>query len=338
MDSFSSSETRIIYSFPRRTFDLRSLCPAHACDTEGGLAQAVHLDGRWPRLFRRLRELDLVLACAGRGPVSMAAAWAAPELECHPGADHWLCLESGAEIRPAAFGGCMAVVEQAACGQQMASLQFFDRDGEGCLKLLLTNGSDLEAFESLVRAHAGARRTLHFGRKTRPAPPPAVPCSTEAIHAAWEGLARSLPDSAFPGLEGVPRHDALAAAGVDKAWRLPCWVARQALKSMTEHGVPLGGAVRNSAVFLPVGLWPRRQGRCQCGVTYFGETSQLTLRRMTPGASAWATRFTRGGREVLCMEFYDEHRQFAAGLGVRHEAAPWQRELWNESLRVAGGV
>ncbi|HRJ10653.1 MAG TPA: hypothetical protein PK490_21000 [Prosthecobacter sp.] len=24
--------------------------------------------------------------------------------------------------------------------------------------------------------------------------------------------------------------------------------------------------------------------------------------------------------------------------GVRNEAAPWQRELWNESLRVAGGV
>ncbi|MES2595987.1 MAG: hypothetical protein V4662_11655 [Verrucomicrobiota bacterium] len=256
----SSSESRISYSFPESTFDLEALCPRHVFEADGGSALAVQLDGRWPRLFRHLHELDLILACAGHGPVSMASAWAAPQFDGYPGSGTWLCLDSGAELTPSALGGGMAVIEQGATGQQLASIQFFDRDGQGCLKLLLTNGSDLDAFESLVRAHACGRKMTQFGLKPRASCRSESVPDTVMVRAVWDGLSRSLPDSSFPGLEGVSRHDALVAVGQDKAWRLPRWVVRQTLQSMIEHAVPLGGAVRNEAVFLPAGFWPTHSG------------------------------------------------------------------------------
>ncbi len=332
----SSSESRISYSFPESTFDLEALCPRYVFEADGGATLAVQLDGRWPEFFQHLYELDLVLACAGHGPVSMASAWAAPQFDCYPGSSALLCLESGVELTPSAFGGGMAVVEQAATGQQLASLQFFDRHGHGCLKLLLTNGSDLDAFESLVRDHACGRRMTQFGLKTRASQRSESVPDTEMVRAVWDGLSRSLPDSSFPGLEGVSRHDALAAVGQDKAWRLPRWVVRQTLQSMIEHSVPLGGAVRNEAVFLPVGFWPTHSGECSCGVTLFGETSQFTLRGSQVGGDTWGTRFTRGDQEVICVEFYDDRGNFAAGLGIRSEAADWQRTLWNEMLKTSG--
>ncbi len=334
--SRSEYEPRISYSFPDHTFDLQALCPRHVFEADERTALAVQLDGDWPRIFQRLSDLDLILACAGHGPVSMASAWAVSEFDEYPGAHSWICLESGVEITPAAFGGGMAVIEQAASGQQLASLQFYDRQGEGCLKLLLTHGSDLDAFESLVRAHASGRRTVQFGPKLRDHQSPGAVVDTAAVRAAWDGLSRSLPDSSFPGLEGISRHDALSAAGQDRAWRLPRWVVRQTLQSMIEHAVPLGGAVRNEAVFLPVGFWPTHTGQCQCGVTLFGETSQFTLRGGQIAGDTWATRFTRGSQEVICVEFYDDRGAFAAGLGIRHEAAEWQRALWNEMLKTTG--
>ncbi|MES2595988.1 MAG: hypothetical protein V4662_11660 [Verrucomicrobiota bacterium] len=60
------------------------------------------------------------------------------------------------------------------------------------------------------------------------------------------------------------------------------------------------------------------------------------MRGSQVGGDTWATRFTRGGHEVVCVEFYDDRGDFAAGLGVRSEAADWQRTLWNEMLKTSG--
>lgn len=330
MDSTSHPSPRIAYSFPSLTFDLRRVRPDWCFEADGGTAMAIHLDGNWPGFFKNLRELGLVMVTAARGPVSMATAWEKPVFQSYPGGHEWLCLESGAELRPSAFGGGMAVVEDVG-DQQVASFQFFDRNGEGCLKILVTNWSDHEVFEDLTARHASGRRTLPFGQKagTRTATP--TP-DAKTVRQLWNGLSRSLPDTAFPGLEGVTRLSALEAVGQDLAWRLPRRVVRQALQSMTLGQVPLGGAIRNEAVFLPAGFYPTHWGDCGCGTTFFGEASQLTLRGCGHRGQAWATRFALGGEEVICIEMYDVRGEFAGGIGLRPEAVRHQRSQWADLL------
>jgi putative heme degradation protein len=333
MDPTSHPSPRIAYSFPSFTFDLRRVRPEWCFEADGGAARAIHLDGNWSGFFRNLRELGLVMVTAARGPVSLAAAWEKPVFQSYPGSDEWLCLESGAEIRPAAFGGAMAVVEDVG-DQQVASFQFFDRSGEGCLKILVTNWSDHEVFEDLVARHASGRRSISFGQKAGTRAETPAP-DTVTVRQLWNGLSRSLPDTVYPGLEGVSRLSALEAVGRDLAWRLPRRVVRQALQSMTLGQVPLGGAVRNEAVFLPTGFYPTHWGECGCGITFFGEASQLTLRGCGHRGQTWATRFLLGGEEIICIEMYDVRGDFAGGIGLRPEAGKWQRDSWADVLRSA---
>ncbi len=334
MDPAAAQPSRIAYSFPAGTFDLRRLSEKHCFEADDGQATVISLDGDWSRFFQRLPDVGLIMATAAKGPISMAAAWGCPRLQEFPGASEWICLETGTEIRPAAFGGAMAVVEEVG-EQQMASIQFFDRQREGCLKLLMTNWSDLEAFEALTSRHASFRKTTSFGVAKSSTLPPVetVRPETATVRRLWNGLCRSLPDSNFPGLDGVRRQDALKAVGEDLAWRLPFWIVRQALQEMSLALAPLGGAVRNEAVFLPLGFHPKHWNRCGCGMTFFGETSQITLRRSTHEGQAWATRFTRGTHEVICIELYDDQGTFCGAIGLRPEATPAQYEQWNQLLR-----
>ena len=76
-------------------------------------------------------------------------------------------------------------------------------------------------------------------------------------------------------------------------------------------------------------------GQCGCGVTFFGETSQLTLRGSRSTGQAWATRFAKGAEEVVCVEQYDAHGRFCAAIGLRPEALAWQQALWRERLLQA---
>lgn len=336
MDSTSHHSPRIAYSFPAQTFDLRRVRPELCFEADEGAALAIHLDGNWSKFFRNLRELGLVMVTAARGPISLATAWEKPQFQSYPGSDEWMCLESGSEIRPAAFGGGMAVVETVG-DQQVASFQFFDRNGEGCMKILVTNWSDHEVFEDLVARHASGKRTVPFGQKSEArteTPPPAQ----ADVRKLWNGLSRSLPDSAFPGLEGVSRLSALEVAGQDLAWRLPRRVVRQALQNMTLAQVPLGGAVRNEAVFLPTGFFPTHWGDCGCGTTFFGEASQLTLRGCAQRGQAWATRFQLGTEEIICIEMYNQRGDFAGGVGLRPESSKWQKEQWNDILKTGAEV
>ncbi len=336
MDSTSHHSPRIAYSFPAHTFDLRRVRPEWCFEADGGAALAIHLDGQWTDFFSNLRELGLVMVTAAHGPLSLAVAWERPLFQSYPGGGEWVCLSSGAELRPAALGGGMAVVETVG-DQQVASFQFFDRGGEGCLKVLVTNWSDHEVFEDLVARHASGRRTHPFGQKSEVRNEPPAPDS-QTVRQLWKGLSRSLPDSAFPGMEGVSRLSALEAAGQDLAWRLPRRVVRQALQSMTLGQVPLGGVVRNEAVFLPSGFFPTHWGECGCGTTFFGEASQMTLRGCGHRGQTWATRFELGGEEVICIEFYDVRGEFAGGVGLRPEAASWQRDQWADVIKESGIV
>lgn len=323
---------RLAFSLPLGTFDLDRLHPELWEVDEAAGTAVVGLDGHWPRLLIGLSKTGLLMASVSAGPVSFAAALMPPRFEPIPDSAEWICLESGTQFCPANFGGALAVIER--CGQQqMMSIQIFDRTGEGCLKLLATNLTDVAALEELVRRHACGRSRMYFG--DRAAPPRVVERVPDAatVRSLWSGLRRTLPETFFPGMGEVTRQRALAVAGADHAWPVPSSAVSRLLEAMTLADAPMGGAVRNGAVFLPVGFYPNRWGHCECGVTFFSESVQLTLRRTLNQAQTWVTRFTQGSAEVLCLEIYDEHEQFCAGIGLRPEAARHHHQLWNEMLR-----
>jgi hypothetical protein len=330
MNSPRPSASRIAYSFPAGCFDLRRLCPAHYFETNGGATVAVQLDRRWAALFKNLRETGLMMVSAAHGPLSMAVAWERPPFESYPGSLSWINLDTSAEISPAAIGNALAVVETVG-DQQMASFQFFDRHGDGCMKILMTNWSDRDAFETIVLAHADERGPVFTTPRECLESSQVIP-DVENVRALWHGLSRTFPDSNFPGLPGVTRHAALCVAGDDLAWQVPRWVVRHALSAMTSQGAAIGGAIRNNIVFLPIGYQPASWGEHDCGTTWYGEDAQITMRGCMQPGETWVTSFKRDDDESLCIEFFDRHKDFCGGIGLRPECDIWQYREWAEIL------
>ncbi len=331
------STHRIAFSFAHGTFDIERMRPELWCDDDECGSAYVQLDACWSRLLPALSKIGLLMACAPSHPITAAVALKAAQFEHVPESPDWVCLESGIEICPENLGGVLATLEPLEGGQQTAALQFFDRDGEGCLKLLVTNRSDLAAFEHLVSRHATPQYITPFGQTGSAA---ALTLGTaepdaQAMRSLWGGLRRTLPTSAFPGLEGISRRRALGLAGLRHAWQIRETAVMPLIRAMTLADAPLGIGVRNDAVFLPVGMYPTHWADCCCGTTFFAGASQLTLRHELSQAEAWVTRFEVRGQETLCLEIYDDAGSFRAGLGLRHEAMPTHHIQWKHWLREA---
>lgn len=334
MEPHLHSHHRIAFSFEPGTFDIDHMNPTlWEVDEEMGSAH-VQLDARWARLLPALGRAGILMACAPSGPATAAVALERARFEAVPDSADWVCLESGVEICPANLGGVIAALEGLETGQQTASLQFFDRQGDGCLKLLATNRTDIAAFEDMVRRHASARHTAHFGQKAA-ASSRWVTATPDArtVRSLWDGLRRTLPETSFPGLEGVSRQRALAVAGPEHAWRLRTASVPSLLRVMTLADAPLGIGLRNEAVFVPLGMYPSHWSDCVCGTTFFSTAAQFTLRHLIHESEAWVTRFVAHRREVLCLELYDHEGRFCAGVGLRPEATNGQQEQWAEWLR-----
>lgn len=332
----TNSTQRIAFSFALGTFDIGRMKPhLWSCDDECGTAH-VQLDCGWPRLLQALEKMGLLMACAPSGPVTGAVALHAARFEPVPGSRDWICLKTGMEICTSKLGGVLATLEPLEGGQQSAALQFFDRRGEGCLKLLVTNFSHIEAFEQLVSHHATLQLVSPLGLSGSAA---LLGSSTEpdaqAVRSLWGGLRRTLPTSTFPGLEGVLRRRALGVAGPQHAWRIRETAILPLLRAMALADAPLGIGLRNEAVFLPMGMQPNYWSGCCCGTTFFAGTSQLTLRDELNHAEAWVTRFKVPGKEILCLEIYDDEECFRAGVGLLPEAMPTHHMQWNHWLREA---
>lgn len=330
------SSHRIAFSFASGIFDIERMNPAlWSYDAECGSAY-VQLDGCWSRLLPALGKIGWLMACAPSSPVTAAVALKGARFEPVPDSHDWMCMETGVEICAAKLGGVLATLEPLEGGQQSAALQFFDLDGEGCLKLLVTNRSDVTAFQNLVRHHAMAQHLSPFGPAGSDA---ALVWGTEpdaqAVRSLWGGLRRTLPTSAFPGLEGVSRRRALGVAGPQHAWQIRETAVTPLIRAMTLADAPLGIGVRNEAVFLPARMHPTYWADCCCGTTFFAGKSQLTLRHELSHAQAWVTRFEVRGRESLCLEIYDQAGNFRAGVGLCPEAAPTHHIQWNHWLREA---
>ncbi len=294
MDFPARPHPRVAWSFPEGTIDLESLCPAQCLSGDEEETRAVSLEPRWRELLPRLADLGPVLGSAASGGLSAAQLWPAPDFTWIPGTGTAMDVRHGTEIDPGQLGGVLAVVEQGSGSQEMVNLQFFDRSGAGCLKLILTNLSDLAAFRSLVADFGGG-----FGVMPSSSAPLAgggVPCpgtsavSAEQVRGLWQGLPRTSPDQDFPGIPGCRRERAFALAGADRAWRLPGDGMRQAVCGVMQAGGMLRVTVRNRAVLAHVQFNPTHSQECACGTTFFSPSSQLTLRRQADVMDVWVVR------------------------------------------------
>lgn len=338
MDPRPQGSPRVAYSFASGTFDLRAWCPGLWFAGDDGISTGVHLDGRWHPILTALGNLGTVLASVRSGPVCLASTLRAAAFESIPGTHEYVDLVSGAEIRRDKLWTLSAVIEEIA-GQQIASLQFFSRDGAGCLKIIMTESTHLDAFEELVLAHAvaapvagaGESPNRHRPQSSGPAPDP------EAVRRLWPGLSQSQPGRCFPGLAPTLRLTAFESAGADLAFRLLPTTERLLLEDLTRQQTPLAIKTKNNAVLLPISTSFARSSFCGCGQTFFGRQSQLTLRRCCGLWQAWAVRHpnTGDGEAAYSVEIYDDRRQFAAALSLPKQSTASARATWN--ARVEAG-
>lgn len=332
------SPPRLAYSFPQGTFDLEEVRPDACVYAEEDGTAAVALEENWLALFPRLRGLGGVLASVMAGPLSVAQTWMPPDFMRVPGSDILMESSSGSEIDMRRLGRVLAVVEQGQNGQELANLQFFDHAGVGCLKILLTNLSDLEAFHHLV---------ADFGCSCRmPAPPPFpareehefLPLrrpSRDQVRGLWHGLGRSAPDHFFPGLDAVPRLSALAAAGPDLAWSIDHDTFMRAIGCGMDAGATLEVTARNGALLSHASLNPTHRSQCPCGTTFFSSWSQLTLRRPAGmDGSIMVSRLPATPRQVpaLQLEYYTPANRLSGTIRLGEEEGSVAAALWEKIL------
>lgn len=335
MDSEAERSGRVAYSFPAGTFDLQhtqgNLCLA----SEDGSTTYVGLRLQWVRLFEMVRHLHVVLGAAASGPISLADTWERPDFTLFPGTGCLYDLESAAEIKWHHLASAIAVVDDHG-HQQTASIQFFDRQGRGCLKLMLTNFSDLDAFDRLIKKHA-----VPFDSGVEPEEPLCSGCKPAAkaadadlVRRLWRDAARSRPDDHLPGLSRFKRREALPLVGADLAWDCQGMVVMRALEIATAQSIPLRCTVNNQGIFLPAPFTPTHWHPCEAGLTFFSPFSQLTLRHNREPWEAWATRHSSWPiQSRLTLEIYDDDGLLCGTLTPASEASDIQVHAWNSVLK-----
>lgn len=335
------NESRIAYSFTQPAFKREQMRPDLWRLLPHTHTWVLNLQPCWEALLPELTRLDLLMACAVTPSISLATALAPAALTPLPDGERWLCLESALEVDTRQLASVCLVIEGQGA-HTFASLQFFDAAGQGALKLLATNGTDLQAFHELARRMGiEPDATLEPVPQAHSNPPSRELTAAEkaAVRAHWLSLSRTLPEDAFPGLEQVSRGMALRVAGAERAWQVSMKAARAAVSLAMLHGAPIGVAVRTGAAVLPAGFYPQRCSSRGCGTTYFADATQLTLKHpATSEGAVWVVRFARHHHEVCCLEFYDKMGRFSAGIGLRPEASPRHHRLWNSLLSIAQSV
>ncbi|HSJ03577.1 MAG: hypothetical protein ACAI34_01200 [Verrucomicrobium sp.] len=342
MDAETDTSGRVAYSFPSGTFDLLETHGNRCLASEDGTTTYVGLRPPWPRLFETVRQLHVVLGAAASGPLSLADTWEYPALTPIPGAGFLFDVDTGTEIHWHHLASAIAVVDDHG-SQQTASLQFFDRQGKGCLKLMLTNFSNLDAFDRLLGRFAipfdsgtSGENSEKAAREDMPAPK----MSATELVSLWSTLGRTRPDTLVAGTSTLWRRAALDAlpSELNLAWQCQSMTVMRALELATASHIPLQCSVQNQATQLRSVLRPTHWHPCEAGLTFFSPYSQLTLRHSREAWEVWATRYQKVGSNSgadagLKLEIYGENGHLCGVLEPAAEAKAKDVVDWNALLK-----
>jgi putative heme degradation protein len=333
MDAETFHSGRVAYSFPAGTFDLRASQSHLCCSSEEGDCSYVGLRPDWEGLFSSIRHLHVVLGAAAAGPLSVADTWEYPHFLPLPELRTLFDPDTGVEIRLDGLGSAIAVIDDHG-SQQTASLQFFDLHGQGCLKIMLTNFSDLTAFERLLKRYAcplkGPEGRIPRGREVSRSQGTSQTTAIPELAAVWQGSCRTRPGTKFAGLGDIQRKDVLRHLADDDAWCCTDKVVPEVLQTATLTALPLAVSVQNEATYFPAVLTPSHWHPCPAGLTFFSPYAQVTLREGRAAGEIWTTRGAATHDEALLLEMFDTDGSLYGTLGAAPGASDAERHAWNK--------
>lgn len=241
----------------------------------------------------------------------------------HPGEQAAMVLGSEIDLRifPSRWAHGFAVEKRGDDGVRH-SLQFFDPAGDAVHKVHLRPNSNLYAYQRLVEKFGAddQSRTVNTVRS----PGPKLVAAKEAanrneLRAKWEAMTDVHQFFGILRALNLTRHEALAMAGDDLAWRLEADAVATMMHRSVEEQIPIMCFVGNDGCIQihsgpitnvrPMGPW----------INVMDPTFHLHL-RLDHIREVWAVRKPNTDGHVTSLEAYDANRNMVIQFfGKRHE-------------------
>lgn len=281
----------------------------------------------WSGLLNEISHLGPVALITHHSQARLVTCQGPAEFGMVPGSTTWVELNSGLSIDTRDWLFALAVEERVSNGA-LFGLQFFDRQGAGQLKVLLTSEANLENYLGLALRFGlgGLPPTVPAPHALNSSTPPSVLPDVAALRALWPTARHDLPGRFFPGLPGVTRRAALETAGDDFARPLSGYHLVAALLYARRENLALRCTLFNDHLSHTVTLRLRHLERCPCALHIIDEHGEFHL-LTEPGVQTWVIRQGSGPAVELITDEGDR-----VGL-LSVEGTAEQQEMWEQLLR-----
>lgn len=301
--------------------------------------RVVRLKEAWTDILAEIESLGEVMALTRNEACVHEKVGTYKNFEVHQGAPIALFVDEKIDLRIFLSHwahGFAVSAPNAMTGKTMHSLQFFNKAGEAVHKIYMREGSNMEAFEALVKKfHAEEQVPLLFDARPEPAPSvlatekPDTEIDIDGFLAEWRALQDTHDFFGMTKKYGVTRTQALRVAEGEFTRKVSVGAARDLLEKAASTGTPLMVFVGNKG----------------CIQIHSGEVVKLMERGpwynvMDPGfnlhlneehiTDAWVVRKPSEDGDVNALEVYDaQGEQIVQFFGKRKPGIP-ELESWRE--------
>jgi putative heme degradation protein len=303
--------------------DLGQLVPAEMQYTSQRGDVCVQLMGCWKEILGEMDKMGPIVLVTRNAVNLLASMVAQPTFAETPGSEEIVELSSGL-IVPVARICAGIVLEEHFGSARTMSLQFFDSESEGLLKVLLTHESDFSMFADLVRFFGCTPRASPISSLAR-LPMGIMPADPARVARAWESEADAPFGDWFDA--ETPRLKALQAA--EHAARLAATDLIPALLARVQRwGLSLQVTSRNGE------LWHEHTGQfrqvevCRCAYRAFSDDGELHFFRRSLN-QVWICQWPSNR---FAVEVYDEFGRAACRLAPGKGAGELQVAAWAQFL------
>ncbi|HWL54591.1 MAG TPA: ChuX/HutX family heme-like substrate-binding protein [Chthoniobacteraceae bacterium] len=263
-----------------------SICRSHHHQlfrAEGGEVCAA-LSCDWDALLSGMSELGPVALITHNRSVRLAMLVEQVDFAHEPLSDSYIELQSGLIADPQEWTYALAVQENLPSGA-IFGFQFFDRTGQGQLKVVLTREAQLEHFFAMVEEHGVGGYPPACAEeppsRTSDATPPLLPGRT-LLRGLWKRTRHETGGRFFPGLPGITRLAALQNVGDDLARPITLNHFLATLMALRRKRLPARFTLFNRHLTHGVNLRARQLERCPQGVHLFDSEGEFHLSTESP--------------------------------------------------------
>jgi putative heme degradation protein len=287
----------------------------------------------WPSLLNDLGLLGPTILISRNEQLALAAPSYQLDFAPVPGRTEMIDLNSGLCLETGALG---AVVTGQEARTGNLGFHFFDWEGKGMLKVLLTPETDRDGFAQLARRYAKVclpRGSQGFRSQTALREDPAADEASAGLQEAWASFDPALEGNFLPGGGGVGWLDALRLAGRDRAAFLTKAGLIKAIRAAHQDLIPLRITTCRNGLRHQMDCVPRRLEQCGRCLHLFEGESELHL-SPTSDMEIWVG--FHGQERVRAIHLFSDS-------GERHGVIQFagmddEREAWNRAITVAAGI